>query len=129
MELLEFFGRISDTYDRKARIYPALLALAPGFGIAVSLYGLEIDMQRGLLGLLAAVGGLFLLSNIAREAGKRLERDLFESWGGVPTTQLQRHRDNTIDPVTKRRIHKFLSGKLGVPFPDAADLLVEFRAS
>jgi hypothetical protein len=125
MELGDFLGRISDTYERKARLYPALLALAPVFGIAVCFYGLEIDWQRGLLGLLISIGGLFLLSNIAREAGKRRESGLFESWGGVPTTQLQRHRDNTIDAVTKRARHESLSGKLGVPFPDVAAELAD----
>lgn len=129
MGLPDLLERISDTYDRKARIYPALLALTPAFGIAISMYGLEVDTQRGLVGLLAAVGGLFLLSNIAREAGKRLERDLFQSWGGIPTTQLQRHRDSTIDAITKRRIHEFLSKKLGVPFPDPAAELADPAAA
>jgi len=40
--------------------------------------------------------------------------------GGKPTTQLLRHRDTTIEAVTKRRYHLFLAGKINEAFPDAA---------
>ena len=51
-------------------------------------------------------------------AGKRLEEIPYREWGGKPTTQLLRHRDNTIEGVTKQRYHAFLAGKINVPFPD-----------
>ena len=64
-------------------------------------------------------GGLFLMTNICREMGKRLEDKLYRDWGGKPTTQLLRHRDGIIDSVTKRRYHAFLAAKINSTFPDA----------
>jgi hypothetical protein len=43
---------------------------------------------------------------------------LYEEWGGKPTTQLLRHRDKTIEAVTKRRYHSYLGAKINVPLPD-----------
>jgi len=113
--------KISTPYERKARLYPAFLALLPILGIAASLYGFELRAQESLVSLASAIGGFYLLANIVREAGKRLEGTLFAKWGGTPTTQLQRHRDDRIDPVTKASRHLFLGKKLGAAFPKAAD--------
>ena len=38
--------------------------------------------------------------------------------GRKPTTQLLRHRDKSIEAVTKRRYHSFLGAKINEPFPD-----------
>jgi len=65
------------------------------------------------------------MTNVCRQLGKRLEERLFRDWGGKPTTQLPRHRDRTIEAVTKRRYHLFLANKINEPFPskeqEAAD--------
>lgn len=68
---------ISDTYERKARLYPALLLLMP-VGVVLCLgLGPKFTMTKTICGLLTACGGLLLLSQIARDAGKRKEPDLF----------------------------------------------------
>jgi hypothetical protein len=121
--------KIGDTYERKARLYPALLALVPVLGVAVGLYGLALQLEQGVIAFVAGIGGFYLLANIVRETGKRLEGQLYAEWGGAPTTQLQRHRDATIDSVTKRARHQFLSTKLGIPFPDAAAEAADPRAA
>ena len=58
------------------------------------------------------------MTNICREMGKRLEEKLYREWGGKPTTQILRHRDGSIDSVTKRRYHAFLAAKINAAFPD-----------
>ena len=63
-------------------------------------------------------GGFYLTTNLSRELGRRLEPKLFLQWGGKPTTQLLRHRDKTIEAVTKHRYHSFLADKIHVTFPD-----------
>ena len=73
-----------------------------------------------MFALAAALGGFYLLANIAREYGARIEPKLFKHWGGMPTTQLQRHSNPIIDVVTKASRHRYLAGKLGIPFPGAA---------
>lgn len=121
MSLLAFVSTVSGTYERKARLYPALFAALPALGIAVLYYGTALELQNAVLTLLAAVGGSFVLTNIARESGKRLEQALFREWGGTPTTQLQRHRDQAVDPVTKVLRHNVLASALNVAFLSSQD--------
>lgn len=108
-----------NAYERPARMYPAFIVVAPILAVAIGQYGVVLDVKHGLSALTVSLGGLYLLANVVREYGKRLEPRLHRKWGGVPTTQLQRHRDPTIETPTKLRHHRFLSGKIGIPFPNA----------
>jgi hypothetical protein len=54
-----------------------------------------------------------LLAQLGRDRGKSKEPQLYQQWGGKPTTQLLRQRDKYLDPHTKARYH----GKLGVLIP------------
>jgi hypothetical protein len=109
--------RVLDPYERKARLTPALLTLAPVLGVLVSLYGVKPELGTASVGILTTFGFLYVLASIARELGKRIEDRLFASWGGKPTTLILRHADHTLDPLTKARYHAFLSQRIGVPFP------------
>ena len=82
------------------------------------LYGPKATALTGAVTVAVSCGGLFLTTNLCRELGKRLEETLYRDWGGKPTTLLLRHRDNTIEGVTKRRYHAFLASKINVSFPD-----------
>ena len=113
--------KITGTYERKARLYPALLALIPPIGIVVGVYGFTLQVKSGSIGLLATFGVFYLLASIVRELGKRLENSLFDEWGGKPTTKILRHRDQTIDPITKARYHAFLAKQIGLIFPSVSD--------
>jgi len=59
--------------------------------------------------VVAGSGGAFLLVQLARDAGKERERAFFETWGGLPSVAVLRHRDTRIEPITKVRYHKKLS--------------------
>ena len=119
MTLDNIVAKVTDPYDRQARLYPALLCLLPLLALVALLYGPNVLALRGAVTLAVSCGGLFLMTNICREAGKRLEDKLYQEWGGKPTTQLLRHRDTIIDSVTKRRYHAFLAAKICATFPDA----------
>lgn len=121
MSSSDFFVRLTDKYERQARLYPALLSGAPLLAVAIGIYGIPLEPESGLIGLSASFGIVYLLTTIARELGKRIENQLYVSWGGKPTTQLLRHSDSTLDNVTKARYHSFLASKLGVPFPTLND--------
>lgn len=54
----------------------------------------------GLLGVFA-----YLAANLGRDAGKSKEPKLWAGWGGAPSTQLFRWRNNTLDRLTKSRNH------------------------
>jgi hypothetical protein len=115
----DIVAKVTDPYDRQARLYPALLSLLPLFALVTLLYASSVSALTGVVTLAVSCGGLFLMTNICSEMGKRLEGRLFREWGGKPTTQLLRHRDGVIDSVTKRRYHAFLAGKINATFPDA----------
>jgi len=118
MTLDDLVAKVTDPYERQARLYPALLSLLPVVAMVVLLYAPQASSFTVVLTITVSCGGLYLLTNLCREFGKRLEERLFQQWGGKPTTQLLRHRDKTIDAVTKRRYHSFLAAKINHAFPD-----------
>ncbi len=106
---------IFNRYSLVARVYPALLALAPILWSAVVLFPKLLSDFRSWSSSILAIGcSLYLLASISRACGKKAERKLYEVWGGWPTTMLLRHRDTTIDPITKARYHKGLLALQGV---------------
>ena len=119
MTLDDIVAKVTDPYDRQARLYPALLCLLPLLALLTLLYATNVSALTGAVTIAVSCGGLFLMMNISREMGKRLEDKLYRGWGGKPTTQLLRHRDGIIDSVTKRRYHAFLAAKINATFPDA----------
>ncbi|HEY1528196.1 MAG TPA: hypothetical protein VGH51_18365 [Candidatus Angelobacter sp.] len=118
MTIDDLVAKVTDPYERAARLYPALLALLPLFAVVIFLYGPKATASTAAVTLAVSCGGLYLTTNLCRELGKRLEEKLYREWGGKPTTQLLRHRDANIESVTKRRYHAFLASKINVAFPD-----------
>jgi hypothetical protein len=112
---------VTDPYNRRARLQPALLAILPVVAVALILYpGLE-SKAVPLVGIFAYFGGAGWLTQVGRERGKRLEKELFAHWGGMPSVALLRHRDDAINKTTKARYHAFLSAHvqgLRIPGPD-----------
>lgn len=111
-----FGGQILyDSYDRKARLAPALLAVVPL--LAAALFSFENATLIGrLASLLVAVGGLWLLVDMSRGLGRAKQQQLFAKWGGTPSIQLLRHTDRTI-AHTKARYHACLKTKAKVQPP------------
>ena len=73
---------ITDGYDRKARLYPALVCLAPIVVTGMAIVSLKLSALQSLAATLVGCGGAFLLSQLARDAGKKGEPALFERWAG-----------------------------------------------
>ncbi|RAR56448.1 hypothetical protein C7401_11997 [Paraburkholderia unamae] len=111
--------KFGDRYERTARLYPALLVLAPLVVTVISLYGQVLGILGTVATSLVACGGLVLLADFARNRGKEREKHLWDKWGGAPSTQLLRHTNNAVDIVSKERYHHFLSRKIGKVFPSA----------
>jgi len=102
MTLDDIVSKVTDPYDRQARLYPALLCLLPLLALIALLYAPNVSALTGVVTLAVSCGGLFLMTNICREMGKRLEEQLFREWGGKPTTQLLRHRDGVPAGLAQR---------------------------
>jgi len=101
---------ITDGYERKARLYPALLLIAPAVGTGVALLTAKFSGLQSLAAGAVGCGGAFLLTQLARDTGKKHEASLFAKWGGLPSITIFRHRDTRLDSITKVRYHKKLSG-------------------
>jgi hypothetical protein len=112
-----------DAYERRARLYPGLIAIFPAIAVPLVLLPHTVfgNFGKMFIAAIAYVGLFYLLTNIARTEGKRIEPRLLQSWGGWPTTILLRHSDNTIDIHTKQRYHGSLA-KLApnLPLPSVA---------
>jgi hypothetical protein len=94
---------LSDGYERKARLYPALVLLLPMLAGAVATTAASVSGLQFLAITIGRCGGAFLLAQLARDAGKRGEPGLFDSWGGMPSVALLRQDDHRIDAITKVR--------------------------
>lgn len=116
------FSQIIDGYERKARLYPALVVLAP---IAILVFAVmlpTLSTVKSVTAVILACGGTWLLSHLARDEGKKGEPKLFEKWGGMPSVAIFRHRDSRVDPITKERYHKKLADLVkGASAPSPAD--------
>jgi hypothetical protein len=117
---------VTDGYERKARLYPALLLIAPIVITIVGMFAGKLSALESFATVVAGSGGAFLLAQLARDAGKERERAFFESWGGLPSVAVLRHSDTRIEPITKARYHKKLSTfvkgtKAPSPEEEAAD--------
>lgn len=130
--LLKALAQFGNTYDRQARLYPALLTLAPAIVLVVTLYQDKFGLYSSAYTVLLACGALFMMAEFARQRGKAKEEALWQKWGGAPSTQVLRHRDSTFDMVSKTRYHAACSKLLNQPFlsqqqekdaPDLADAL------
>ncbi|RRD21589.1 hypothetical protein ECB98_23620 [Brucellaceae bacterium VT-16-1752] len=104
-----------DSYILRARLFPAILAVAPalalGFVLVVSSWQ-SFGMPQVLT--TAAVAVLFFgFSDLARRSGRRTERRLFASSGGRPFPMVLRHSDSIIDEDSKADYYAYLSKKIG----------------
>jgi hypothetical protein len=100
---------VTDAYERKARLYPALLLIAPIIATGVAIASAKLSILQSIGTAAVGCGGAFLLTQLARDAGRNREKMLFEKWGGMPSVAIFRHRDEWIDPITKGRYHKKLT--------------------
>lgn len=100
---------ISERYDREARLYPALLLIAPVIATGVAFFSAKFNGLQTLGAAFVGFGGAFLLTQLARDAGKGRESSLYQLWGGMPSVLIFRHADKRFDSITKARYHKRLA--------------------
>ena len=90
-----------DTYTLQARLMPAYLTLLPiGVGLQVWLPE-EAILERLATIIVSPAPIALLLSQLGRDRGYMLQKQLWADWGGAPTTQLLRHRGESQNPVTR----------------------------
>lgn len=81
-----------DVYTFRARLAPALLSVLPVGLTIIAVYSDSMSWWTPFWTVITAFGGMFLVAEIGRDAGKKKEAALFDRWGGKPTTQRLRYR-------------------------------------
>lgn len=114
---MNILDRITDSYDRKARLLPALLVVLPLGVLAVSAVPSIPAWWSRVLVLLVASGLPFVVVQIVRDRGWRVEPALFESWGGKPTTVMLRWAGPQPTTAVRRR-HTLIAEHLRIQLPD-----------
>lgn len=101
-----------DTYDLKARIQPSLSSMLPLFIVG----SLLIDDFGAIWATIGTVvlycGAVMLMTQLARDRGKKLEPVLYKEWGGRPSMAMLRHRDTRLGKTTKARYRAFLTASV-----------------
>lgn len=93
-----------DAYERSARLVPGLILLAPlvfvlvGFGLSLAPWSATVG------GAILALAGPVVLAKHVGHRGRSLQDQLFESWGGPPTSAvLSPSGSGPVSPVLARR--------------------------
>lgn len=108
-----------DQYERAARLYPALIAVAPASATIVLWAPEASALVRGTIGVVATAALTLLLMRYGRAKGRAVQERMVARDGGLGSTIALRHRDGTLATATKERYHAFLRSK-GLVIPDRA---------
>ena len=96
-----------DYYDILARILPAIIVFLPVMiPVFLIVYGEMTATVSFLFSGIVLAALVYPLSFIVRRPGSRLEKTLWEQWGGPPSTRVMRWRDNTFSVSLKTELHK-----------------------
>jgi hypothetical protein len=109
---------LTDRYERKARLLPALIVALP-LAIAAGAAGAMTADWYSALGfgaLMEGVAGVGL-AHLARIPGTRLEAKLCRKWGGLPTRRWLRPGDTTCSEAQKSRWRGAIRTLTGLTIP------------
>jgi len=115
-----------NTYYLKARIYPVILSVIPILiiGVLFSVTFKNYYQTIGGLGLSTVL--FFLFSQLGRDRGKRIEKNLWEKWGGAPSTQILRLHDKQLNSLTKKEYHKIMNSLVDIETTPTEELEIDF---
>lgn len=106
-----------DVYSIRARLFPAILTIAPAVALAL-LSATWTD--PGLSEIVSTVGIavlFFAAADLARRMGRRRERQLFASTGGKPYNTELCHTDTTLGKGMRDRYRSFIAEKINQTAP------------
>lgn len=104
-----------DGYSRKARIAPAFIVAFPIILVCAALAPTAVNWNKLWL-LVVASGAVMVVDQLVRDRGRSIQNDLWNSWGGPPSTLALRH-DGAKNATLLARRHRKLAELLGQPMP------------
>lgn len=111
--------QLTDPYSRTARLVPATLVVFPLAVFGVLAVPPAVTVWGRVAALVFACGAPFVVTQVVRDLGVRVEPKLFGLWGGRPTEVMLRWSGPST-PATLSRQHELIKEKLGIDLPDAA---------
>lgn len=107
-----------DAYSRRARLAPAALAALP----AIVLFGTGlVDPEHAASVLAMALGAVgIVVCGLVRDAGRRLQAELWRDWGGSPTLRRLRWRTSSYTSVVER-LHRRVEDVTKESLPNLAE--------
>lgn len=106
-----------DTYAIKARLFPALVAIAPALSLFLMTGTLTNPGFPEVVTALTLGVMFFAAADLARRAGKQVEARLFKATGGRPQNRELSFADTTLKEVNKARYRQFLAEQIGLTAP------------
>lgn len=110
-----------DAYTLRARLFPAILALAPALGAATLLISWDKIALSNVIAAGAMLVLLFTLADFARKRGLALESAIYDELGGKPSITMFRYADAAIDGYAKEKYRQFLAYQINRPIPTSEE--------
>lgn len=110
--------QFSDAYDRRARLYPMLVVLFPPLFAIGSALPLEVKLGPVAGSIVVTFALSALLTQLARDQGKRIEPNLYSEWNGRPSEHALSYGAQVTNRNTLKRVHtalRALDPDLGLP--------------
>ena len=107
-EILKFF----DSYEKIARLYPALVVSAP---VVVTCYSFPLLHESPIIkASILIIPFIILMTYVVRFYGKRLEPKLWKQWNGAPSVRYLRRDDLTIAKEVKESFYEKIKNDSGI---------------
>lgn len=127
--LLRLLPAMTDLHGVRARLWPALLVLMPVLAQIREIHPGDRDQILEVTGLLALCGIPWVLAQIAHGLGSACQQKLRRTWGVRPAVRMLRHRDTTVDEMTKKSWHAHYASRLKTPFPTPEEELLDYEGA
>ena len=106
---------IFDRYEFRARLAPAVGVASP---LVLPPLAFGVQVEGGWMWTTVAATVLlvviYIFSFVVRHLGKRIEQELWDDWGGPPSTTIIGPHDHTFHDTTKGRIYSAVLRETGI---------------
>jgi hypothetical protein len=112
---------VFDEYDWKARLAPAFIVSLPLITTLVSCFDWPGPTLSKILGGAIWLILIYALTIPVRNAGSKIEPELWKKWGGPPSTVVMRWSNLRMGRELKKQCHDAVKDYLMLPMPSEGD--------
>jgi hypothetical protein len=111
--------KLLSPYELWARLAPGLFALAPVAILITALGFRGAPVISVVISLLSVISGPILIASVVRRMGLTSQEELWDRWGGPPTTRFLRTRDAAPNAVQRDAWREAVSAATKIPLLSA----------